>query len=81
MGGNNPDAHGSRPRGAGCDPTRDTPRPLGPSGRSQVKECPCTGTVTVRCYLWQVCVFWSFGWADKNPVGQWVLQEDCPCPE
>lgn len=51
-----------------------------PSKRTETKECPCTGTVTVSCTEYDECVFWSMG---LNGASQytWETKYDCPCPE
>src|SRR5208337_460757 len=76
--GNFPDFYGSKPPRP-CSPIGASTRAK-PSGKSVTKECPCTGTVTVKCYKWDTCDLWSFGTGDA-PQGSWTSHEDCPCPE
>jgi hypothetical protein len=76
--GNFPDYCGSNPPRP-CSPIGSSTPPK-PTGKSVVKECPCSGTVTVQCFQWDTCDMWSFG-TGSGPKGSLNTHVDCPCPE
>lgn len=76
--GNAPPVHPARPPRPCYTPGATTPSM--PSKRTETKQCPCTGTVTVSCTEHNECVFWSMGLNGQTQYN-WETRYDCPCPE
>lgn len=77
-GGNFPDYRGSNPPRPCNQPGQRTKAK--PNGRTQTKDCPCSGTQTATCYTYDQCDFWSWG-TGGSPKFSWQTHEECPCPE